>query len=252
MENSLIFDSVIQEIEHAFDLTKKLQSHVELGSCSDRLKELVRVLEDDLLQIVRSRKNDVKPQKKPMASLDVPVRIDRRKIYVRREITATPFDHDHQWRKYGEKKITGCIFSRSYYRCTYSKDQGCTAKMQVQRQTPSLFLVTHAGRHTCRTSSSRTDDDDTVNPSASHVTEMTPPVEPFLLRFHSGDDYKMEEDKSYVRKDMVQTSLGKLESADPTFHESVESSSTIGGMDSLNSVALDMDFSVFDFGDVEY
>ncbi|URD74075.1 hypothetical protein MUK42_08615 [Musa troglodytarum] len=112
MENSLIFDSVIQEIEHAFDLTKKLQSHVELGSCSDRLKELVRVLEDDLLQIVRSRKNDVKPQKKPTASLDVPVRIDRRKIYVRREITATPFDHDHQWRKYGEKKITGCIFSR--------------------------------------------------------------------------------------------------------------------------------------------
>ncbi|KAJ8499366.1 hypothetical protein OPV22_009918 [Ensete ventricosum] len=225
-------------MEHAFDLTKKLQSLIELGSCSDRLKELVRVLKDDLLQIVGSRKNDVKPQKKCMASLDVPIRIDRRRIYVRREITATPFDHDHQWRKYGEKNITGCIFTRSYYRCTYSEDQGCTAKMQVQQQTPSLFLVTHTGRHTCKASSSRTDDDDTVNSSASHITEITPPVEPFLLRFDSGDQYKMEENKSYVRKDMIQTSFGKLESADLTFHESIDSSSTIGGIDSLSSVCV--------------
>ncbi|THU64909.1 hypothetical protein C4D60_Mb01t31460 [Musa balbisiana] len=235
MENSLIIDSVIQEMEYAFDLTNELQSLIELGSCSDRLKELVRVLKDDLLQIVRSRKKDVKPQKKRMASLDVPIRIDRRSLYARREITATPFDHDHQWRKYGEKKITGCIFSRSYYRCTYSDDQGCTAKMQVQRQTPSLFLVTHTGRHTCKTSSSTTDDDDTVKPSASHITE------PFLLRFDSGDHYKMEENKSYVRKDTVQTSSGKLESADPT-----------SCVDSLSSVALDMDFSIFDFDEIEY
>ncbi|CAL9780252.1 unnamed protein product [Musa acuminata subsp. burmannicoides] len=247
MENSLIIDSVIQEMEHAFDLTKKLQSLIDLGSCSDRLKELARVLKDDLQQIVRSRKKDVKPQKKRMASLDVPIRVDRRSLSARREITATPFDHDHQWRKYGEKKIKGCIFSRSYYRCTYSEDQGCTAKMQVQRQTPSLFLVTHTGRHRCKTSSSRTDDDDTVKPSASHIA-----VEPFLLRFDSGDHYKMEENKSYVRKDMVQSWSGKLESADPTFHESMESSSAIGGIDSLSSVALDMDFSVFDFDDKEY
>lgn len=107
--------------------------------------------------------------------------------------------------------------------------------MQVQRQTPSLFLVTHTGRHTCKTSSSTTDDDDTVKPSASHITE------PFLLRFDSGDHYKMEENKSYVRKDTVQTSSGKLESADPT-----------SCVDSLSSVALDMDFSIFDFDEIEY
>ncbi|RWV80521.1 hypothetical protein GW17_00058200 [Ensete ventricosum] len=203
-------------MEHAFDLSKKLQSLIELGSCSDRLKELVRVLKDDLLQIVGSRKNDVKPQKKCMASLDVPIRIDRRRIL----------------------PVFACPRYRSYYRCTYSEDQGCTAKMQVQQQTPSLFLVTHTGRHTCKASSSRTDDDDTVNSSASHITEITPPVEPFLLRFDSGDQYKMEENKSYVRKDMIQTWFGKLESADLTFHESIDSSSTIGGIDSLSSVCV--------------
>lgn len=49
MENKII-DSVIQEMEQAFDRTAKLQSLVELVDCSDTEKESALVILEEILQ----------------------------------------------------------------------------------------------------------------------------------------------------------------------------------------------------------
>ncbi|WOK95489.1 putative WRKY transcription factor 59 isoform X1 [Canna indica] len=74
--------------------------------------------------------------------------------------THTPYSDGYQWRKYGEKKISGSRFPRSYYRCTYRQDKGCQATKQVQQQghsDPPLFLVTYKGEHTCNAVSTAND-----------------------------------------------------------------------------------------------
>ncbi|KAJ3684226.1 hypothetical protein LUZ61_013390 [Rhynchospora tenuis] len=66
--------------------------------------------------------------------------------------TSMPYDDGYQWRKYGDKKISGSDFPRSYFRCTY-KEQGCQAKKLVQQTTNKLdmplFQVTYTNKHTC-------------------------------------------------------------------------------------------------------
>ncbi|KAF9611522.1 hypothetical protein IFM89_032568 [Coptis chinensis] len=62
-----------------------------------------------------------------------------------------PQEDGHSWRKYGQKPILGAKFPRSYYRCTYQKDQGCLATKQVQQSddNPSMFEITYIEKHTC-------------------------------------------------------------------------------------------------------
>ncbi|CAD6255104.1 unnamed protein product [Miscanthus lutarioriparius] len=71
--------------------------------------------------------------------------------------TYAPYDDGHQWRKYGEKKLSISNFPRFYYRCTYKNDMKCPATKQVQQKDtsdPPLFSVTYFNHHTCSTSSS--------------------------------------------------------------------------------------------------
>ncbi|CAN6362075.1 unnamed protein product [Urochloa humidicola] len=70
--------------------------------------------------------------------------------------TYAPYDDGHQWRKYGEKKLSNSTFPRFYYRCTYKNDMKCPATKQVQQKDtsdPPLFSVTYFNHHTCSTSS---------------------------------------------------------------------------------------------------
>ncbi|KAM0877888.1 hypothetical protein ACQ4PT_035186 [Festuca glaucescens] len=95
--------------------------------------------------------------------------------------TYAPYDDGHQWRKYGEKKLSNSNFPRSaswlpppslhaasgnfspgrtifrfYYRCTYKTDMKCPATKQVQQKDTSdlpLFTVTYFNHHSCSTTS---------------------------------------------------------------------------------------------------
>ncbi|RZC82580.1 hypothetical protein C5167_045362 [Papaver somniferum] len=76
----------------------------------------------------------------------------RRTANAREELTATPFDDGHSWRKYGQKDILNSGFPRGYFRCTH-RDQGCEALKQVQRtgeEEPAMSRVTYIGEHTCK------------------------------------------------------------------------------------------------------
>ncbi|TKY49207.1 WRKY transcription factor 70 [Spatholobus suberectus] len=63
-----------------------------------------------------------------------------------------PTEDGYVWRKYGQKLTLKAKYLRSYYRCTYKKDQGCQAIKQVQRiqDDPPLYRTTYYGRHTCK------------------------------------------------------------------------------------------------------
>ncbi|EAY79723.1 hypothetical protein OsI_34876 [Oryza sativa Indica Group] len=70
------------------------------------------------------------------------------------QFTPVPHEDGFQWRKYGEKKIQGTHFTRSYFRCTYRDDRGCQATKQIQQKDnndPPMFQVTYSNEHTCTT-----------------------------------------------------------------------------------------------------
>ncbi|XP_018676921.2 WRKY DNA-binding transcription factor 70 isoform X1 [Musa acuminata AAA Group] len=295
MENSLV-DSVIREMEQAFELTTKLQSLVELGNYSDTQKESARMVSRELLQtcnatlsMLKSRRTNVKIEygsQYQLAPREIPIRTDRRThSYPRKVVTATPYSDGHQWRKYGEKKINGCIFPRSYYRCTYSEDQRCEAKKQVQQQdrgVPSLFLVIYKEEHTCKpmaVEGCRSFEqlqlpgcgEYTCNTSfpLTQVTASTtpPPVDSFSLRFDDSEDSLMrtavrsitEGTIAWRRNDKGSVSCSELASADLEFLESTEplhpSLSAVHDVDdedhSPRSLGLDTDFFGFDLDDME-
>ncbi|KAJ8499365.1 hypothetical protein OPV22_009917 [Ensete ventricosum] len=296
MENKII-DSVIQEMEQAFDRTAKLQSLVELVNCGGTVKESAMVIIEEILQscnATRSMLNSdgaiAAPQRnsaaielasQDLAALHVPMRRDPRS-YEREEITAAPYNDGYQWRKYGEKGIKGCTFNRSYYRCTYSHDQRCNAKKQVQQQdsgAPSLFLVVYKGEHTCRPSWSTAEDAQLMVqdfPTArrvqlqgfdeqpfAYITAVTPPVEPCLIRFDSTEHSKRlpSHTSSSMRRSVVEgTTMGisssKMESAADSMEPPQPSLSAICGiyfdtvLDEVSSpcsVGLDTDLLEFRF-----
>ncbi|URD73237.1 WRKY [Musa troglodytarum] len=295
MENKII-DSVIQEMEQAFDRTAKLQSLVELVNCSDTEKESALVVLEEILQscnatrsmlnsggaIAVPRRNSaaIELASQDLAALQVPMRRDPRS-YEREEITATPYNDGYQWRKYGEKSIKGCTFKRSYYRCTYSHDQRCNAKKQVQQQdcgAPFLFLVVYKGEHTCTPSWSTAEDaqlmlqdfptarrvqlQDYDEQPFGHITAVTPPVEPCLLRFDSTEHSKrLPSHTNRTRRSVVEgTTMGfsssKVESEADSMEPPQPSLSAICGfyfdtvLDEVSSpcsVGLDMDFLEFRF-----
>ncbi|RCV36234.1 hypothetical protein SETIT_7G302000v2 [Setaria italica] len=68
--------------------------------------------------------------------------------------TTVPYEDGYGWRKYGEKKINGTSYTRSYFRCTYKDDTGCLATKHVQQKDcnsdPPMFQVTYNNGHTCK------------------------------------------------------------------------------------------------------
>ncbi|RLM57773.1 putative WRKY transcription factor 54 [Panicum miliaceum] len=67
-------------------------------------------------------------------------------------LTTVPYEDGYEWREYGEKKINGTSFTRSYFRCTYKDDTGCLATKHVQQKDssdPPVFQVTYNNKHTC-------------------------------------------------------------------------------------------------------
>ncbi|CAL9780251.1 unnamed protein product [Musa acuminata subsp. burmannicoides] len=299
MESSVLLGSAIREMERASELTTKLQSLVELGDCSDTAKESAGVLSEELLQacnatlsMLKSRRTNVriKSGSRNVAPHDVLIRRDSRRNYVRQEVTAAPFNDGHQWRKYGEKTIAGCIFPRGYYRCTYSKDQRCEAKKQVQQQdcgVPSLFLVIYKGEHTCKSMVLRGCQsleqlqlqgcrEYTCNPSfpLKLTATATPPAHSFSLRFDSEDRFsgmnttRKSVDEGTIRwqgEETLQSSLSavvtsssNVASPDLTFLESMEtlqsSLSAVHDVDdegSLRSLGFDIDLLRSDLDDID-
>nr|ACG28524.1 WRKY46 - superfamily of TFs having WRKY and zinc finger domains [Zea mays] len=84
--------------------------------------------------------------------------------------TYAPYDDGHQWRKYGEKKLSNSHFPRFYYRCTYKNDMKCPATKQVQQKDssdPPLFSVTYFNQHTCSSSSALGSARDVASQSSS-------------------------------------------------------------------------------------
>ncbi|MED6120684.1 hypothetical protein PIB30_023150 [Stylosanthes scabra] len=58
----------------------------------------------------------------------------------------------HAWRKYGQKKTVNSNYLRSYYKCSYKKEQDCKAIKHVQRiqEDPPLYRTSYYGHHTCK------------------------------------------------------------------------------------------------------
>uniref|UniRef100_A0A0E0IH76 WRKY domain-containing protein n=1 Tax=Oryza nivara TaxID=4536 RepID=A0A0E0IH76_ORYNI len=75
-------------------------------------------------------------------------------------VTATPDYDGYEWRKYGQKSISKTKHSRSYYRCTNQKGQGCMATKTVQQiengnssnSVVKLYNVDYFCKHTCKVS----------------------------------------------------------------------------------------------------
>ncbi|KAL4311514.1 hypothetical protein GQ457_01G035800 [Hibiscus cannabinus] len=76
----------------------------------------------------------------------------RKKESARKSISSALTDDGYAWRKYGQKQILNSIHPRSYYRCTYRKEQGCLATKQVQmiQDDPPKFESIYLGPHTCK------------------------------------------------------------------------------------------------------
>ncbi|KAJ4807433.1 hypothetical protein LUZ62_019999 [Rhynchospora pubera] len=178
-------EAVIREVGRGYDIIKQLQGLLQLktmkGEDAIHMHELAQPLFREGLQalnhalcIMRSGvgkfevKSDIKViesgllvpgTRDSLISYELNPRIEngctKRKRVVENswiDNTTMPYEDGYQWRKYGDKKITGSNFSRSYFRCTYKEEQGCQAKKIVQQtrneDVPS-FQVTYTNKHTC-------------------------------------------------------------------------------------------------------
>uniref|UniRef100_A0A0E0MBR1 WRKY domain-containing protein n=1 Tax=Oryza punctata TaxID=4537 RepID=A0A0E0MBR1_ORYPU len=97
--------------------------------------------------------------------------------------TVVPHEDGYQWRKYGEKKIHGTHFTRSYFRCTYRDDRGCQATKQIQQKDnndPPMFQVTYSNDHTCNfvCKATRIINNTNNNPAALHNLTANPNAHP--------------------------------------------------------------------------
>ncbi|TVU27269.1 EcWRKY-25, partial [Eragrostis curvula] len=71
-------------------------------------------------------------------------------------LTTAPYEDGYEWRKYGEKRINGTHFTKSYFRCTYKDDKGCPSTKYIQQKDnddPPVFEVTYNHEHTCNCTS---------------------------------------------------------------------------------------------------
>jgi len=95
-------------------------------------------------------------------------------------LTTVPYEDGYEWRKYGEKKINGTSFTRSYFRCTYKDDTGCLATKHVQQKDsisdPPVFQVTYNNNHTCNkyctSATNKSSDRQIINPHPLNAAVM--------------------------------------------------------------------------------
>ncbi|XP_066315279.1 WRKY DNA-binding transcription factor 70-like [Miscanthus floridulus] len=68
--------------------------------------------------------------------------------------TSSPHSDGHQWRKYGQKRITKTQFPRCYFKCSFHRERNCRATKQVQQcsnDDPPQYVVMYFNDHTCDT-----------------------------------------------------------------------------------------------------
>nr|CAB3490734.1 unnamed protein product [Digitaria exilis] len=101
-------------------------------------------------------------------------------------LTTVPYDDGYEWRKYGEKKINGTNYTRSYFRCTYKDDTGCLATKYVQQKDssdPPVFRVTYNNKHTCNNAAAAAMVNNTIKQEPQPVVLLPPLIEASALPF---------------------------------------------------------------------
>nr|XP_009384763.2 PREDICTED: probable WRKY transcription factor 70 [Musa acuminata subsp. malaccensis] len=165
--------TVIEEINRAHELTSQLQAFLLplLPSSSwsvlaiDHLTEMIKCYNSALSKLraaggCRSTLLDASghcaddQKRKRFEGKDWPVVPKKRRNENCRPIVTSVLYDGYQWRKYGQKGIHGATHPKSYFRCTYSKDQGCPATKTVQRDEsdadPPKYRVVYRMAHTCK------------------------------------------------------------------------------------------------------
>ncbi|URD81927.1 WRKY transcription factor [Musa troglodytarum] len=166
--------TVIEEISRAHELTSQLRAFLLplLPSSSlselavDHLTEMIECYNSALSMLraaggCRSTPSDASgycaddQKRKRLEGSEWPVVPKKRRNENCRPIVTSVLYDGYQWRKYGQKVIHGATHPKSYFRCTYSKDQGCPATKTVQRDEsdadPPKYIVVYRMAHTCRT-----------------------------------------------------------------------------------------------------
>ncbi|KAG0490437.1 hypothetical protein HPP92_007300 [Vanilla planifolia] len=96
----------------------------------------------------------ISPRTSGASSLDVNSNKRKRRLHSWTITTTVPHFDGHEWRKYGQKRIHGAAFPRSYYKCAHGKEEGCLATKTVQQlessADPPQFEVSYSLRHTCK------------------------------------------------------------------------------------------------------
>ncbi|XP_062203336.1 WRKY DNA-binding transcription factor 70-like [Phragmites australis] len=142
---------VAQMLQGILDCSSKAIAELQLHQLEARADD---VLVDDKKRVRRnsddctSKEEDAKPHHQ-----------HKRRRFSDSVSLKTPVPHydGHQWRKYGQKNINKTKHPRSYYRCTYRKEQDCKATKTVQQQDDSIgadhsvmYTVVYHGQHTCK------------------------------------------------------------------------------------------------------
>lgn len=162
-----------------------------------------------------------------------------------------PIDDGHQWRKYGQKEILNAKFPRNYYRCTH-RDQGCSAKKQVQRveEDPILYKTIYHGDHTCKSLENPQIILDPVSPSSSSM----------FLSFNSSFPTPSKQECPFLSSSF--TSSVKRECKEEVIPPSTSSNDYLISSDltfddsprhvTLSSSTLDSEYKGVDISDVLY
>ncbi|GLT84738.1 hypothetical protein SLE2022_029540 [Rubroshorea leprosula] len=146
--------SLSDDLTREKDISKQLQNHLNPSSSTEaQLLSREEILRSHVKELPTRNSGVLSETVTHSAASD-----DRdapRKRKTPREWTATTFVDGYSWKKKGQNAIAGYKYPREYFRCSHRYSKGCLAIKQVQRldEDPTLFKVTHRGRHTCEQSS---------------------------------------------------------------------------------------------------
>ncbi|RZC91335.1 hypothetical protein C5167_027396 [Papaver somniferum] len=161
---------IMNEIIQARELVKELQTQLNPISSSSRKVLITRILSSfetslSMLDRVKLENESGHVTGRSISDCESDLSGDGSRKRCRKKLTRWtqkvrvceqtglegPIDDGYSWRKYGQKDILGAKYPRGYYKCTFQKNQGCSAMKQVQRSEldSSIFNVTYIGRHSC-------------------------------------------------------------------------------------------------------